>query len=665
MSVHAVVRPEEDRLSPGMRISLPLAAEAAVVVLVVGLAAVVRLIGLADHTNVSDEGIRGVQLRLLAAGYLPVSEIYAAQGPLSLWLFYPSVALFGPDILVGRLTVVVASLVVLVASAWIARRLGGPIAGLATGLILGFSPVAIASSRLAFVELPSIAPTILGLILLVVYRQDRRRRWLIGSAALFAVGALAKPMAAVAGLAALVVLLAPAAEPCSPASHGRRAWRARLTDLALFSATGLLVCALVVLAIGPAALYEQVVAYRLGALAVSDWTLAGNRDVIAEKLQANGWGVLLAGALGGIVALRRGPLGIGLLAWLGGGVAALLFYWPLWGKHVTYVLPPLAILAGLGFASVAPLIVRRWDCARLALGVPAVIAICLVVAALPDLLARTRATAYNPDTSELARHADDLLIVSAATAPTDFVVVDDAYLAMLTGRLVPPFLADLSTARLRAGGLTADQAIDATQRFGARVLVVQSNHLGRLRRYWTWADREYVLVKSYAQDQPPRFRGVYVHPDADLGAVRAALRSSLATPADVLIGPARLLAYELDRREVALDSRLDLTLMFETIQQRPAEHLLLTRLRDGAGQVRWEREWAVGGGSQVLHTWRSGRWQVQTLNLPIANVPAGPYSLTIVLQPRGGIAAPVTAFAGARPWPTGDEIDLGEVRVTR
>src|SRR5262249_39281948 len=72
-----------------------------------GLAAWLRLAGLGAITDISDEGIRGLQLRLMAAGFLPVSEIYASQGPLSLWVFYPLTALFGPDIVVGRLTVVV------------------------------------------------------------------------------------------------------------------------------------------------------------------------------------------------------------------------------------------------------------------------------------------------------------------------------------------------------------------------------------------------------------------------------------------------------------------------------------------------------------------------------------------------------------------------------
>src|SRR4029079_10497650 len=123
---------------------------------------------------------------------------------------------------------------------------------------------------------------------------------------------------------------------------------------------------------------------------------------------------------------------------------------------------------------------------------------------------------------DMTRYADDLEIVRSATARNDFVVVDDAYLAMLTGRLTPPFLADLSWNRILARALTADQAIAATQQFDTRVLVLQDDHLGQVQRYLTWADREYVLVKSYTQRRPVRFRRVYAQPGLDLTATRDA-----------------------------------------------------------------------------------------------------------------------------------------------
>jgi hypothetical protein len=647
-----------------VRLDPALAVEGLVLIGLLWLAVTVRLTGLADHTDVSDEGIRGVQLRLLAAGFRPVSEIYASQGPVSLWLFYPAVALFGPEIVVARLSVVVSSMIVLAASVWIARLTAGPIAGIAAGAILAVSPVFLDNSRLAFVEVPSIAPTILGLVGLIRFRLSGRRAWLIASALLMAIGALAKPMAAVAGLPALILILAPHVG-VKTGSMPTRPIRDRAVDLGLFTLTGLLVSCVAVALVGPNTLYDQMVTYRLGARAVRGWDLATNAALVSTELRLHGWGVLLAAATGVVVAvLRRGWLGLAVVAWLLGALAALLLYSPLWDKHVTYVMPPLAILAGIGISSVGILLSRSQGWRRLMLGLPALIAIALIVAHFPALATGTRAIVYRHAGSDLARYADDLVIVNAATTPGEFVVVDDAYLAMLTGRLTPPLLADLSWNRILARALTGEQAITETRRYDSRVLILQDDHLGQVQRYLTWADREYVLVKSYVQRRPARFRRVYAHPDVDLTSVRDALRAALASPSDVRIGPATLLGFELEQREIKPGSRVDLTLMFESIQDRPPEHALVTRLRDRAGQSAWEGEWKVGDGAQELHTWTTGRWQAQTLRLLVDDVPEGSYTLTIALQKPNDNAARVEVRSGARAW-GGDEVDLGELLVVR
>jgi hypothetical protein len=133
----------------------------------------------------------------------------------------------------------------------------------------------------------------------------------------------------------------------------------------------------------------------------------------------------------------------------------------------------------------------------------------------------------------------------------------------------------------------------------------------------------------------------------------------------VTIGPAALLGYELERREIKTGSRVDLTLLFQALQDRPPEHALVTRLRDASGKVAWEGEWKVGDAGQELQTWPAGRWQEQTMRLLVEDVPEGSYTLTIALQRPNGGPAPVTAQSGARASAGGDELDLGEVRVIR
>jgi 4-amino-4-deoxy-L-arabinose transferase-like glycosyltransferase len=694
VSAPATVRSE--LLAPAVvtRPGLALALEAAAIALILGVALWLRLAGISHPTDISDEGIRGVQLRLLQAGFRPVSDIYASQGPLSLWLFWPGVALVGPDIVVARMTVAVNSLIVLLGTAWLARARGGPFAGIVAAAVLAVSPVFLDNSRLAFVEVPSIAPTVLSLVLLLVFQRSGQRGWLAASAVLLAIGTLAKPMAAIAGLPALILLLAPSS-PRLPADARKaasdlsaaRAWRARLTDLVMFALIGASICALVVLAVGPTTLYEQMVAYRIGARAVRGWDLASNARLIADQLQLNGWGVLLASLVGVAgVETRRQIVGLAVAAWMVGGLGALLMYSPLWEKHVTYLMPPLAILAGIGLASVAPLFRLMFPSSRSSVAIPAgssalwgprlrcpalamaglaVVAAILIVTSAPSVWAADRAILNRRAGDDFQRYSDDLLIVQAATARDDFVVIDDAYQAMLSGRLTPPFLADLSWNRILARALTADQAISETRRFDSKILVLQDDHLGQVQRYLTWADKEYVLVKSYQQRRPARIRRVYAQPGLDLSAARDALRASLAQPTDVTIGPARLLAYELERREIKPGSRVDLTLMFEALQDRPPEHALITRLRDTDGKVTWENEWKVGEGGQELHFWSAGRWQSQTMRLLVDDIEPGTYTVTIALQRPNGGPERVTATSGASAMPSGDEVDLGQVQVVR
>ena len=638
----------------------PLMAELVVLGLVLGGALALRLIGIGNDTDLSDEGIRGVQLRLLAAGFTPVSEIYASQGPLSLVLFAPFYLLLGADLTAARLATVFWSMLCVVAAYGLGRVLAGPPAALAAALLLGVSPVFLEGSRRAYVEVPSLVPAMLSLLLLARWRTTGRRGWLVGSAALLAVGVLAKPMVAVVGIAALALIVAGPRSRTGVGDEGGVTSRVRvrpgLLNVAVFTGVGLLVVAVVVLAIGPAAIWEQVVGYRVAALAARGWSLAQNWGVIRAELGREGVGLLALALVGATVAIRRrSALAVGLLAWLLAGFGMLLAYSPLWPKHVAYLLPPVAVLGGVAVGTAATLRVPRPPptvIPALAAGV----ALVLWLATLPTtILSEDRALIERRAGGDAARYADDLRTVAVVTGPDDFIVMDDAYLAALTGRLTPPFLADLSWNRILARALTPEQAIAETRRFDTRVVVVQDDHLGQLNRYLAWLDREYVLVKSYGQRRPNRFRRVYVHPGVDVDSLKATLLAGLDTPIDAPIGPVLLHGYSLEWREWKPGSRYGLTLFWEARESLPPEHALMTRLRDAAGRAVLEQEWKLGDAGQELHTWQAGRWQVQALRLLADDVPPGTYTLTV------GLDRP--AQRGAAPPP--GERSLGTVTVVR
>jgi hypothetical protein len=53
------------------------------------------------------------------------------------------------------------------------------------------------------------------------------------------------------------------------------------------------------------------------------------------------------------------------------------------------------------------------------------------------------------------------------------------------------------------------------------------------------------------------------------------------------------------------------------------------------------------------------------MRLLVDDIGPGSYTLTIALQRPNGGPAKITTRSGASVWPTGDELDLGQVTVIR
>src|SRR4051794_26810120 len=162
-----------------------LAGRVGLVILLV-LAVPTRVLNLDAFAGKFDEGIRGTQLMLMAAGYRPFRDIFASQGPLSLDIFYPTYALFGQTLGAARVAPALFSIVGVVIAAWTARHAAGLTAGAVTGLLLAISPIFLKNSRLALVEVPSLVPAIGAVGAALAYGRSGDRRWLVGAGVLMA-----------------------------------------------------------------------------------------------------------------------------------------------------------------------------------------------------------------------------------------------------------------------------------------------------------------------------------------------------------------------------------------------------------------------------------------------------------------------------------------------
>jgi hypothetical protein len=429
----------------------------------------------------SDEGIHLEQLYLMAAGFRPFRDMAVVQGPLELDYFYLFFNSLGGDIAAARAGAILGSLVCLGAIYLTASRMGGWICGLGALVFLGISPLFLATSRRVLAEAPSMAPACLALWLAVTYRTSGRTSVLLASAACYAFALFLKPMSFAVAVPIFVTL----------AARSRFLGR----DVLCWALVVLFSAGLLTLAIGPEPLYREFVINRLSAASLG-WSLEQNWRQIIETL-----GVelpLLGLAIGAIWPLARTAPTYAAVAtsWLAATIAMLLVYSPLWPKHVSYLLPPAALLAGGGVGLAFRMLLLPRTRSRVLSLTPIGLAVVWYLASLPSTL-RTDWELVTQDTittAEKSDLADILAFIAEASGPDDYVVTDHPHLAFLAKRLVPPRLVEPSYTRLASSALTQQDFIQETRKFEPKIVLLWSH---RLARYAEWLEGDYSLVRVY------------------------------------------------------------------------------------------------------------------------------------------------------------------------
>ena len=600
-----------------------------------------------------DEGIRLEQLSLMTAGFRPFQDIYASQGPLLLDAFYPFFDRFGRDVLAARLPAALGSLACLVGLYLAARRLGGRTGALTALVLLGVSPWFLSVSRLALAEVPSMGAGCIGLWLALRYRDERSRAALFGSALCLAFATLLKPMAAVMVVPVLVALLYP--DP-----------RRRIMDgLDWCLVAGASTWAVLVL-LGLDRMYEHFVAYRAGAAGmgalgkVERWSvltnLEGIRYVLRDDLP------LIGLALAGLWLLARGAPLYALVggSWLGATTLFLVAYSPIAEKHVAYLLPPAALLAGGGVDSWLRLKADRAPARRLLSLAPLGVAALWYLASLANT-AQANWRYLNPDQELLAADSDlsDALdFLGRVTGPEDYLVVDHPYLAFLAGRRVPPRLVDLSRTRILARALTDEEALAQTQAFDAKAVVFWGARLELLRPYSQWVEQQYVLARSYEGD-----RAIYIRREA-APAPPAAVEPP-ERPDQVRFGQAvELAGFEVAPFDAGRVQRLSLRWL--AVQpELSGTYAAQLALRRADGSVVYRRS------IRLLPSWSKATWSRglpvdRRVRLDLHTVWRGEYLLTLAVTGGGGaepLPVTVSPTAAVRFGGAANTVVLGLVSV--
>jgi len=600
--------------------------EAAGAVLLLALAVAMRVVNPGVYSGLFDEGIRVEQLFLMSAGYRPFRDIFAAQGPLLLDLLHPWFVLFGQNLVAARWSVGIYSLVGLGGIYWAARLVGGPLAALTALALLVLSPLYLEGSRIALAEVPALAPAAFAVGAAIVYSRNGSRRWLAASGLLLAISLLIKPITLAAGVPVGLAVL----------SRWPAGFRRMVVDGLLLGALVAVTGLVVVVGVGLAGVFDQIIAYRLESRGSEGWSIWKNRVALARALSFEADALPWMGAAAALLLLSRRRVDVALVvSWAAASVALLLMYSPLHGKHAVVMIPPMAVLVGVGVGEAVRLLRGGLPVlVRATIGVVLAALVVWYASAAPALMAQSgsllKVTADTDVDPAVEQYADAVATIRVLTTPDQFVVTDHPYLTFLAGRYVPPLLVDTSRSRIRSRSLRGAEAVAQATPYNPALVVLWADRLRGLSEFKRWVEENYRMVKVYNR-RNDLDRSIYVQESRDMASVRALLANPAAVPlaADFAEGPL-LVSVVVDRTEIRPGEGASVTLEWESVRPLAADFHALTVLRGPDGQAYDQQQESLSGGSDGTTDWEVGRWLFQsTFVRTDATVPPGQYEIAV------------------------------------
>jgi 4-amino-4-deoxy-L-arabinose transferase-like glycosyltransferase len=438
----------------------PLAVEVAVLLSLTGALAAVFARGL--HANaVYDEGVYLASVDALAHGQTLGSEVFASQPPGFYALLQGDRILFGASLEAMRLAMLVLALLGCLAAYYVARSIGGRVAGV-VAMALVATPLAVEDEAVRVrADFPSVSLSLLsiGLARLAVIGREGQRL----TAGVLAGGALAaavsvKLLAATAVVPVLAIVLV----------------RARRLVLAVAAGAAAVAVVFVGAYAGVlGALWDDVVRFHLQAqsrpIQGAPGDIRGNiaklLDVVTGSVGIRSpfaW-LVVAGAMGTAAAWRRKTAAEAVPLWLWAAVSAAFLAWhrPLWAHDVVMLTVALAVSAGVGIAA---LLAERRPIPRVVAGFCAVV----IAASLAHHVERT-------PPGEDAGVAWAAGILRANTPPGSEVASDLPIVPFLADRRQPGALIDTSRTRLESGSLTTSMIVDQINRDPLSAVIIGHN----------------------------------------------------------------------------------------------------------------------------------------------------------------------------------------------
>ncbi len=597
---------------------------------------------------------------MVRAGHPLYTEVFSPSPPLFTLSLVGAYALGGESVEVARATIVLYSALGLLAAALVAReiaqgmegRTAGKWAALATTLFLFLSPEYFRLSRLTMSEVPAISLALLSVVAALRYWRSGRRcksslLWLALSGLALAASLLIKLVALFAlPLPVLVVFLRHSFAVLRPAAGEEQGEeRGNLKDVALD--LGLLGVAFglpILLALcvyDPQAMYEQAVALHWQGRSYHPIDMVRRGPRIVEYLWQDR-GLAFLALYGGLwCGWKRSRPALPLLVWLVLALLVIINQAPLTTHHMLPLLPPMAILGGVGLVqtvkslSEVPGTSKVPGTFRTLWGLIGAGLVAFYLLNLPGVIgqdAHQVLETHTPDELE----EDAMTLLTIITRPGDVVVSDDPLIVLLAGRNIVPALTSVDWRRLGTGQLAEEQLITMTEASEAAALVFWKERFDSLPNYKAWVEERYGAIAGMP------WHRVYLP-----GGV---------PPQWVLGDGIELLGSRLAERHLAAEGRLRVTLFWRAVRRPQGDYHVHLKLTNAASHVWGEQQGRPRYGGRPTNGWQPGQmiWDPRWIEV-LPGTPPGVYNVEVDLY---------DPYAGRALDPVeGGALILGEVEI--
>ncbi|MBD1840256.1 glycosyltransferase family 39 protein [Coleofasciculus sp. FACHB-501] len=414
-----------------------------------------------------DEGLNLIKALLYSQGFSLYTQIWNDQPPLFTVLLSYWFNIFGYSVFAARVLVILFSALLIWSFYQILGFSLGRIPALVATLFLVTSWLFLRLSISVMIGIPSLSLAMLSIYLITLYKQHRRRRFIILSGAVLAVSLQTKLFTVfLIPLMLFYILNFKLREP--EESKSKDSFSTLVFSPLILWLIVLAVSYLGISLIFQAFNYEQLVQAHFGEKVQGQSTTFNNIENLPYFLYQD-YDYVLFAFIGSLAILfKKQRAGIFPLIWLVTASLILLKHKPVWYHYYPLLAIPICWLAGYGVALVINLFPNGWNSNLKSLNfkklIFPVLATALLIVSMIAIPAKPKGRP--PKSLEVMN------LVLKHKDSTQWIFTDRPIYAFYAGLPVPPEIAVMSDKRLKSGNLTFDEIIIVLKKYRPEQIVL-------------------------------------------------------------------------------------------------------------------------------------------------------------------------------------------------